>query len=87
MAKQVLLSRDVEATLIPEGEIVTLPAGMDVVIHQTLGGNYTVLAGDGRKYRIDGHDADALGEEPTAHPDEEVDVEPLAPAADRKSVV
>ncbi len=84
MAKQVLLSRDVAATLIPEGELITLPAGMDVVIHQTLGGNYTVQAGDGRKYRIDGHDADALGEEPTVHAEEEADEQPLEPAAAEK---
>lgn len=66
MAEQIILTREVKVTLIPEGNEMTLPGGMDVVIHQTLGGNYTVLAGDGRKYRIDGPDADALGKEPTA---------------------
>jgi len=36
------LSRDVSATLIPAGDVVTLPAGSDVFITQTLGGNVTV---------------------------------------------
>ncbi len=80
MAEQIILNRAVTATLIPEGDEVELPAGMDVVIHQTLGGNYTVQAGDGRKYRIDGHDADALGKEATGAPETPAeDAAPLPP--------
>ncbi len=86
MAEQLLLQRDVEATLIPEGDTVTLKEGLDVVIHQTLGGHYTVQAGDGRKYRIDGHNADALGKEPTAAPEpEQHDAEPLHPEEAEKA--
>ena len=36
------LSADVSATLIPAGDVVTLSAGSDVFITQTLGGNITV---------------------------------------------
>lgn len=36
------LSKDVPATLIPAGDVVTLPAGSGVFITQTLGGNVTV---------------------------------------------
>lgn len=59
------LSRDVAATQIPSGEKVPLSAGTRVMIHQTLGGNYTVQADYGL-FRIDGRDADALGEQASA---------------------
>src|SRR5262249_5457113 len=36
------LSRDIAATMIPAGDAVTLPAGTEVFITQTLGGNVTV---------------------------------------------
>ncbi len=36
------LSREVSATLIPAGDVTTLPAGTAVYIVQTLGGNVTV---------------------------------------------
>lgn len=37
-----ILARDCTATVIPAGEVVTLPAGSEVFIAQTLGGNVTV---------------------------------------------
>jgi len=37
-----LLNQDVRATAIPAGDVVTLPAGTEVFITQTLGGNVTV---------------------------------------------
>lgn len=55
------LSRDVHATQIPSGERQALPAGTRVLLHQTLGGSYTVQ-GDFGLFRIDGKDGDALGE-------------------------
>ncbi len=56
------LSRDVTATQIPSGDKQPLPAGTRVMIHQTLGGSYTVQTDFGL-FRIDGKDGDALGEQ------------------------
>jgi probable FeS assembly SUF system protein SufT len=55
------LTRDVEATRIPSGEKIMLPAGTEVVITQELGGSYTVAVELSGLYRIAGTDADALG--------------------------
>ncbi len=59
------LSRDVIATQIPSGDKHTLYAGDKVFIHQVLGGSYTVQTSTGL-YRIDGKDADSLGEQVVA---------------------
>lgn len=61
MSKERILSRDVTATQIPSGERISLAAGTKVHITQTLGGSYTVIIDFGLA-RIDGRDADALGE-------------------------
>jgi probable FeS assembly SUF system protein SufT len=61
MNRERTLSREVTATQIPSGEKQMLPAGSRVFIHQTLGGSYTVQTDFGL-FRIDGLDADALGE-------------------------
>jgi probable FeS assembly SUF system protein SufT len=58
------LTRDVIAHQIPSGDKHVLNAGGMVYIHQVLGGSYTVQTGTGL-YRINGLDADAIGEEPT----------------------
>jgi probable FeS assembly SUF system protein SufT len=55
------LKRDCEATEIPAGTVMTLPAGTPVDITQTLGGSYTVRALSGGLFRIGAKDADALG--------------------------
>jgi len=60
------LSRDVTATQIPSGDKTPLPAGTKVMIHQTLGGSYTVQTDFGL-FRIDGKDADTLGEQATGN--------------------
>lgn len=60
-----ILSRDVEATVIPAGEALVLPAGSQVDITHRLGGNFTVVCDHGM-FRILGKDADALGEETEA---------------------
>jgi len=61
MSKERILSRDVTATQIPSGAPLTLAAGTKVHLTQTLGGSFTVLVDFGLA-RIDGRDADALGE-------------------------
>jgi len=60
MNSEITLSRDCEAVQIPSGHPITLPAGMEVVVTQSLGGTYTV-ATPGGLARIDIKDADALG--------------------------
>ncbi len=59
----ITLSRDCEAIMIPSGERVSLPAGTEVSVIQTLGGSYTVTTPHGEMLRIAGKDADAIGEE------------------------
>jgi probable FeS assembly SUF system protein SufT len=61
MNRERTLTRDVTGTQIPSGEKQLLPAGGTVLIHQTLGGSYTVQTDFGL-FRIDGQDADAIGE-------------------------
>src|SRR6185369_9605064 len=61
----VILSRDVEASIVPIGDKVTLNKGEEARITQSLGGAYTVVV-NGNMFRIEGKDADALGKEPTA---------------------
>jgi probable FeS assembly SUF system protein SufT len=61
----VVLTRDTDAVQIPAGNVVTLPAGTEVDITQTLGGTYTVIAQGGLGlFRIGAKDADALGLKP-----------------------
>ncbi|HWT86737.1 MAG TPA: putative Fe-S cluster assembly protein SufT [Myxococcales bacterium] len=58
----ITLARDCEATRIPSGSTVVLPAGTRVTITQSLGGQFTVNTEDGALLRIADKDADALGE-------------------------
>src|SRR3954454_10659712 len=58
----VTLTRDVEASIIPVGDKVTLQKGEHATITQSLGGSYTVIV-TGNMFRIEGKDADALGVE------------------------
>ena len=60
MHKNVTITRDVEATMIPAGTPVAIPKGTEVTITQALGGTYTVMA-PGIMARIEGKNADALG--------------------------
>jgi probable FeS assembly SUF system protein SufT len=64
----ITLARDCEATRIPSGSRVVLPAGARVTITQTLGGNFTVTTEDGALLRIADKDADALGAPAAAVP-------------------
>ncbi|MCP4930220.1 MAG: DUF59 domain-containing protein, partial [Gammaproteobacteria bacterium] len=53
---------DCPARRVPSGEPVIIPAGHFITINQSLGGNYTVTW-QGNMYRIDGTDADAIGQQ------------------------
>ncbi len=63
MSKERILSRDVEAVQIPSGDKITLTQGGRVFITQTLGGSFTIMTDTGLA-RVDGKNADALGEIP-----------------------
>ena len=58
------LSRDVEVAAIPYGDRLTLTMGTTVFITQALGGSYTAMTDHGYLVRIEGKDADAIGEKP-----------------------
>lgn len=61
--ESVVLARDVNVIMIPDGNHSTLSKGKEVTIHQSLGDNYTVVTEHGHMVRISGIDADALGKE------------------------
>ena len=58
------VSRDVEVTAIPYGDRIPLKSGTTVYVTQSLGGAYTLFTDMGYLVRLDGPDADAIGEEP-----------------------
>ncbi len=60
-----ILTRDVEASVVPIGTKVTLQKGEQAHITQSLGGTYTVIV-NGNMFRIESKDADALGLEVAA---------------------
>ncbi|HRN61903.1 MAG TPA: putative Fe-S cluster assembly protein SufT [Luteimonas sp.] len=62
-SEPVRFERDCEAVLVPQGEVVTLPAGSVGYITQALGGSWTVFV-EGNLFRIAGKDGDAIGKEP-----------------------
>ena len=62
-----ILTRDVEASVVPIGTKVTLQKGETAHITQSLGGTYTVVV-NGNMFRIESKDADALGLEVTPAP-------------------
>jgi probable FeS assembly SUF system protein SufT len=57
------LSRDIEVTAIPYGDRLPLKEGSTVFVTQALGGSFTCMTDHGYMVRIDGQDADAIGEE------------------------
>lgn len=65
--ESVILTRDVEAAVVPVGTQVTLLKGETAHITQSLGGAYTVVV-NGNMFRIDGKNADALGKTVEQHP-------------------
>ena len=58
------LSRDVEVAAIPYGDRLTLTMGTTVFITQALGGSFSAMTDHGYLVRIEGRDADAIGEKP-----------------------
>ena len=68
MQKEATTTREFEATEIPSGMKIRIPEGTPLAITQSLGGSYTVLTPYGYMARVDGSDADAIGEE-IASPD------------------
>jgi probable FeS assembly SUF system protein SufT len=63
-------TRDVEVTRIPSGERITLATGTEVLITQALGGSFTILVpSQAGLYRIEGQDAEAIGQEATSGPE------------------
>lgn len=61
-AETYILTRDTEATIIPAGEVHTLPAGTEASISQALGGTVTIRTDSGL-FRVASKDWDALGED------------------------
>lgn len=59
-SEMVVTARDLIAVLVPQGDKVHIPAGTEVAITQALGGCFTIYV-QGRLFRVDGKDADALG--------------------------
>ena len=53
--------------MIPQGDVVTIPAGTVGYITQSLGGSFTVFV-DGNLFRVAGIDADAIGKQPVMPP-------------------
>ena len=64
----VILTRDVEAALVPAGTGVVLKRGEKAQVTQSLGGNYTVVV-NGNMFRIEEKNGDALGFQVAAAPE------------------
>jgi probable FeS assembly SUF system protein SufT len=64
--KQVTTTREIEAKEIPSGMGITIPEGTLLTLTQSLGGSFTVITPYGYMARVEGKDADAIGEEPVA---------------------
>ncbi|AEF55485.1 putative Fe-S cluster assembly protein SufT [Marinomonas posidonica] len=62
MQKMVVTQRDCPARRVPSGEPTVIPEGQFITINQSLGGNYTVTW-QGNMLRIDGTDAEAIGQQ------------------------
>ena len=73
-----ILTRDVEASVVPVGTKVTLQKGEQAHITQSLGGTYTVIV-NGNMFRIESKDADALGIEVAVAPAASATATPSGP--------
>jgi probable FeS assembly SUF system protein SufT len=69
MQKEVTTTREIEAREIPSGTKLMIPEGTPLAITQSLGGSYTVMTPYGSMARVDGKDADAIGQEAVAEQD------------------
>jgi probable FeS assembly SUF system protein SufT len=77
-SEQKILTRDVEASVVPIGTKVTLQKGETAHITQSLGGTYTVIV-NGNMFRIESKDADALGIEVSIAPASTATATPSGP--------
>jgi len=66
--KEIVLTRDCDATMIPSGNKLRLLCGDRVVLTQALGGSFTVRTDCGYLAKIASIDADALVFDPVASP-------------------
>ena len=66
MQKEVTTTREIETREIPSGTKLMIPEGTPLAITQSLGGSYTVMTPYGSMARVDGKDADAIGQEAVA---------------------
>ena len=64
MREEVVVSRNVEAIMIPSGEHVVVPQGARATITQSLGGTYTLITDRGLMVRVSGRDVEAIGKTP-----------------------
>jgi len=78
MSEQKILTRDVEASVVPIGTKVTLQKGETAHITQSLGGSFTVIV-NGNMFRIGEKDADALGIEVKVAPAASATATPSGP--------
>src|SRR5262245_26022970 len=62
--KEVTTTREIEAKEIPSGMRITIPEATPLTLTQSLGGSFTLVTPYGSRARIEGKDADAIGEEP-----------------------
>jgi len=70
------LTRDCEVAKIPDGYVVDMPKGTEVIITQSLGGTYTLLVPSlGGLFRLSGKDADAIGQKIETTPESTSKVE------------
>jgi probable FeS assembly SUF system protein SufT len=58
------VERDVDATVIPSGDEVTVSEDTKVMINQEMGDQYTLRTQRGHLVRIEAEDADAIGRDP-----------------------
>ena len=71
MREEIVVSRNVEAIMIPSGERVLVPEGARATITQSLGGSYTIITDRGLMVRISGKEVEALGKTPENLPQSE----------------
>jgi probable FeS assembly SUF system protein SufT len=71
MREEIVVSRNVEAIMIPSGERVLVPEGAHATITQSLGGSYTIITDRGLMVRISGKEVEAIGKTPENVPQSE----------------
>ena len=71
LREEIVVSRNVEAIMIPSGERVLVPEGAHATITQSLGGSYTIITDRGLMVRISGKEVEAIGKTPENVPQSE----------------